>query len=321
MERILTILLLLPVLAFAWEPQANKPITVVVPNSPGAGNELAFRELAAIISETNPGPKFVIINQPGADGVVALNNLLTQPTDGYHIMAPSYGGMYITNDIWERDIKKFHWDTFPFTLSIGKSPLALVASVKSKVNSPKDFENLIATTTIPVYVAVGGGAHRTVFETLMFRHHGNQDLVKVSKFQGPLPAVTSVAQYDGKLGTEFGIMPITIAKPLLDSGKIKIIGFSGTKRMHQYPDVALLNVDMTAAWTITMPPGTPQDIIDWYVNTFAAAVKTPQFKRWCDENIVYVNENELTPDAVRKDAKKMRDTFLPVLEKIDISKD
>ena len=321
MKRLLALLLLVPVLAMAWEPQLNRPITVYVPNAPGAGNELAFRELSAIIAETNPVPKFVIINQPGADGVVALNNLLTAPTDGYHIMAPSYGGMYITNDIWEKDIKKFAWDTFPFTLSIGKSPLVLVAGVKSKINTPKEFEELIAITKTPINIAVGGGAHRTVFEYLMFKHHGNADLVKTAKFQGPLQAVTSVAQYDGVLGTEFGIMPITIAKPLIEAGKIKPIGFSGNKIMPQYPNVPLLNVGITAAWTITMPPNTSQDIVDWYVKTLSAAIKTKQFQRWCYENVVYVDENELTPAAVRKDAKQLRDTFLPILQKIDLTKD
>ena len=42
MKRFLAILLLIPVLAFAWEP--TKPVTVVIGNPPGAGNELAFRK-------------------------------------------------------------------------------------------------------------------------------------------------------------------------------------------------------------------------------------------------------------------------------------
>jgi tripartite-type tricarboxylate transporter receptor subunit TctC len=324
MKKLLVALLLLPALAFAWEP--TKPVTVLVPNTPGAGNELAFRTLTAIIAKTNPGPKFVVVNQPGADGVVALNHLMTLPADGHSIIAPSYGGMYLTNDIWEKNIKKFDWASFPFTLNIGKSPLVLVASVKSSINTPQEFLKLISTTNKPVNVAIGGGAHRTVFEFLMVKGNGNTDQVKTVKFQGPLPAVTSVAQYDGTSGTEFGIMPITIAQPLIQAGKVKPIGFSGTQRMSQYPKVPLLavngqTINITAAWTITMPPGTPKEISDWYVTTFAAAVKTPEFKQWCQENVVYINENELNPSGVLRDVKQMRETFLPILEKIDLSKD
>jgi tripartite-type tricarboxylate transporter receptor subunit TctC len=160
----------------------------------------------------------------------------------------------------------------------------------------------------------------------MVKGNGNVDQVKTVKFQGPLPAVTSVAQYDGITGTEFGIMPITIAQPLIQAGKVKPIGFSGTRRMPQYPNVPVLTVanqtiNITAAWTITMPPGTPKDVVDWYVTTFADAVRTKEFQQWCQENVVYINEEELTPNGVVKDVKKIRETFLPILEKIDLSKD
>jgi tripartite-type tricarboxylate transporter receptor subunit TctC len=85
--------------------------------------------------------------------------------------------------------------------------------------------------------------------------------------------------------------------------------------------VANQTINITAAWTITMPPGTPQEVVDWYVTTFGAAVRTKEFQQWCRENVVYINEAELTPIGVLRDVKKMRETFLPILEKIDLSKD
>ena len=47
MKKILvTLITLVSLSAFAWQPV--KPITVIVPNAPGAGNEIAFRTLAEI---------------------------------------------------------------------------------------------------------------------------------------------------------------------------------------------------------------------------------------------------------------------------------
>ena len=43
MKRLLLLLFMLPVMAFAWEP--SRPVTVVIGNAPGAGNEIAFRKL------------------------------------------------------------------------------------------------------------------------------------------------------------------------------------------------------------------------------------------------------------------------------------
>ena len=324
MKRLLALLLLVPVLAMAWEP--TKPVTVIIGNTPGAGNEIAFRKLAEIVQKQDPKFVYVVQNIPGADSVVATNKFLTEPADGYTINLPSHMSTYVTNDIWEKNIKKFRYDDFVDVLTIGKSPLALVASPRSNINTPEQFINTIRTTTSPISIAVGGGAHRTAFEYLMMKGRGNADLVKPIKFNGPAPAVQSVAQYDGKVGTEFGIMPIAVAKPLVEAGKVKIIGFTGTRKMSQFPSVPLLKdvapgINVYAAWAIELPPNTPADVVEWYQKAFSAAIRSEEYKEWCLGQVVFYEESELTPAGLRKHMDELRKTFLPVLEKIDLSKE
>ena len=325
MKRLLALLLLLvPVLAMAWEP--TKPVTVIIGNTPGAGNEIAFRKLAEIVQKQDPKFVYVVQNIPGADSVVATNKFLTEPADGYTINLPSHMSTYVTNDIWEKNIKKFKYDDFVDVLTIGKSPLALVASPKSDVNTPEQFVKRIHTTNDPISIAVGGGAHRTAFEYLMMKGRGNADLVKPIKFNGPAPAVQSVAQYDGKAGTEFGIMPIAVAKPLVEAGKVKIIGFTGTHKMPQFPAVPLLKdvapgINVYAAWAIELPPNTPAEVVEWYQKAFSAAIRSEEYKEWCLGQVVFYEESELTPAGLRKHMDELRKTFLPVLEKLDLSKE
>jgi tripartite-type tricarboxylate transporter receptor subunit TctC len=323
MKQLLAVLLLIPVLAFAWEPA--KTVTVIVGNTPGAGNEIAFRKLAGIVQKKNPKFVYVVENRPGADSVVAQNHFLTQPADGYTINLPSHMSTYVTNDIWEAKIKKFQYDSFIDVLTMGKSPLVLVASPRSHVNTPIDFLRLIATTTRPINVAVGGGAHRTAYEYLMMKGHGNRDLIKPIKFNGPLPAVISVSTFDGQ-GTEFGIMPIAVARPLIEAGKVKPIGFTGTHHMPQYPNVPLLNewvpgINVYAAWSIELPKGTPPDVVAWYQKNFADAVRSKEYAEWREQNVVFYEESELTPVGLRKHMDELRATFLPVLKTIDLSKE
>ena len=323
MKKVLMALLLVPIIAFAWEP--TKTVTVIVGNTPGAGNEIAFRKLAEIVQKNNPKFVYVVENRPGADSVVANNHFLLQPNDGYTINLPSHMSSYVTNDIWEAKIKKYQWDTFVDVLTMGKSPLVLVASPRSHVNTPVDFLRLIATTTRPINVAVGGGAHRTAYEYLMMKGHGNRDLIKPIKFNGPLPAVISVSTFDGQ-GTEFGIMPIAVARPLIEAGKVKPIGFTGTHRMPQYPNVPLLNewvpgINVYAAWSIELPKGTPPDVVAWYQKNFADAVRSREYREWREQNVVFYEESELTPVGLRKHMDELRATFLPVLKTIDLSKE
>lgn len=324
MKRLFALLFLLPALAFAWEP--SKPVTVMVGNTPGAGNEIAFRKLAEIVQKKNPKFHYVVQNIPGADSVVCNNKFLEADADGHTVNLPSHMSSYVTNDIWQKDIKKYEWDTFVDVLTMGKSPLVLVAHPSSTVNTPQDFVRRISTTRDPINVATGGGAHRTAYEYLITKANGNRDLIKPIKFNGPMPAVQSVASFDGRAGTEFGIMPIAVARPLVEAGKVKPIGFTGTRKMPQYPNVPLLNtvapgINVYAAWSIELPKGTPKEVVDWYQREFSAAVRSAEYKEWRDLNVVFYAEDELTPAGLKKHMKELRDTFLPVLSKIDLSKE
>lgn len=319
MKRLLAMLLFIPVLAMAWEP--TKPAVVVIGNAPGAGNEIAFRKLASIISERNMSKvKFIIENKPGADSVVGMNYVYDATPDGYIVGIPSHMSTFVTNDIWEKKIKKFEATSFEYVLTMGKSPLVLVAWPRSNVNTPQEFVQRIQTTKQPINVAIGGGAHRMAFEYLMLKGNGNRDMVKPVKYQGPLQAVTAVASLDAG-GTEFGVMPLAVAHPLIEAGKVKLIGITGERRVKAYPRAHMLSevapgINVYAAWAIALPPKTPKDIVAWYQKTFSAAMRTPEYRQWCEDNYVFVEERELTPAGLNKQIESLRETFLPLAKYI-----
>ena len=322
-KKLLIAALLVPVMAWAWEP--TRPVTVYIGNTPGAGNEMAFRKLAEIVQKRNPNFVYVVQNIPGADSVIANNKFLEAANDGYTINLPSHMSSYVTNDIWEKSIKKYNYDSFVDVLTMGKSPLVLVASVKSRIETPQDFVKYIQSGR-NINVAIGGGAHRTAFEYLMDRARGNRDSVKSIKFNGPVPALQSVGQWDGKTGTEFGIMPIAVAKSLIDAGRVRPIGFTGTRKMAQFPNVPLLNtvtpgINVYAAWSIQLPPGTSKDIVEWYQQQFSNAIRSAEYKEYTDANVIFYAEDELTPAGLKRHMDDLRAAFIPVLSKIDLSKE
>jgi tripartite-type tricarboxylate transporter receptor subunit TctC len=322
-KKLLITALLVPVVAFAWEP--SKPVTVVVGNTPGAGNEMAFRKLAEIVQKRNPNFVYVVQNIPGADSVIANNRFLEAANDGHTINLPSHMSSYVTNDIWERNIKKYNYDSFVDVLTMGKSPLVLVASVKSGIETPQDFVKYMQSGR-NINVAIGGGAHRTAFEYLMARGSGNKEAVKSIKFNGPVPALQSVGQWDGKTGTEFGIVPIAVARALIDAGRVKPIGFTGTRKMSQFPAVPLLNtvtpgINVYAAWSIQLPPGTGREIVEWYQQQFSAAVRSAEYREYTDANVIFYAEDELTPAGLKRHMDDLRAAFIPVLSRIDLSKE
>jgi tripartite-type tricarboxylate transporter receptor subunit TctC len=286
---------------------------------------MAFRKLAEIVQKRNPNFVYVVQNIPGADSVIANNRFLEAANDGHTINLPSHMSSYVTNDIWEKNIKKYNYDSFVDVLTMGKSPLVLIASVRSGIETPQDFVKYMQSGR-NINVAIGGGAHRTAFEYLMDRGRGNKEVVKSIKFNGPVPALQSVGQWDGKIGTEFGIVPIAVARALIDGGRVKPIGFTGTRRMPQFPNVPLLNtvtpgINVYAAWSIQLPPGTSKDIAEWYQQQFSAAIRSAEYKEYTDANVIFYAEDELTPAGLKRHMDDLRAAFIPVLSKIDLSKE
>lgn len=308
-------LALLPVAAWAWEP--TRPVTVLIGFQPGSGNEVGFRVLAKQVQQANPNVKFVIELKPGADSVLATNALAESAPDGHTISVPSYMGTFVTNDIWQRDIKKWQYNSITNVMGMGKSPMAIVANPRSTVNTPSELNALLKTTTRPITFAVGAGAHRMTWEFIMDRAGGNRELVKYAQHQGPLQAVTAVAS---DAGMEFGIMPVAIAKPLLDAGRVKLIGISGDRRVTGLDAepyrVGGQHINVFAAWALSLPPNTPQEIVDWYQRQFSAAVRTQEVQAFYRDNYIFVEPTELTPRGLAQHIEALRATWMPVGDRI-----
>ena len=308
------IMIMFSSVAYAWEPP--KTVTVIAANPPGSGNEIAFRKLASIVNKDHPNVNFVIQHMAGADQVVALNHLLMQPNNGSVLAIPSKMN-FVTNDVWQKKSKKFQWDSFSYITSIGDSPLVLVAHKSSKINTPQEFMSRIANTKEQIVVALGGGAHRTALEYLLYNAKADKDLVKHLNYAGPAQALYSVIQNE----TEFGIMPITIAQPQIEDGAVKAIGLTGNATLTQFPKVPLLNsvapgIDVQAGWLLIAPPKTPLEIVDWYNSVFVRAINSAEFKEWQEKNIVTISNTDLIPEGIKAKLEKLRTSFLPLLLEI-----
>jgi tripartite-type tricarboxylate transporter receptor subunit TctC len=320
MKKYLLMLFLLPSLCWAWEP--TKPVKVIVGFAPGSGNEISFRKASSIVEKNNPGVNFILENRPGADAVVAQNYLLTQEANGLNIGVPSHMSLFVTNDIWQRDIKKFQWDTFNNVVTLGQSPLALVAKSSSLIDTPQQFLATVKSGHRNINVAIGGGAHQMAYEYIMLKIGGDKSKIQSVRYQGPSQAVTAVA---GDKDVEFGIMPIAIARPLIDSGKVKLVGLTGNQVPEKIAGAKLLEdsvpgISVYAGWMVSLPPGTPKNVLDWYQKEFAKAIRSQEYRDWARDNYILLPEEQLTPQGVKAYGQNLRQKFSPIIEQLQLAK-
>lgn len=313
-KRVLTAVLLIAATVASANP---KVVTATIGYTPGSGNELSFRGVAAIVEKTHPDVTFMVLNKPGAGEVVALNYFTAlDPKKGDNIFIVSHQGVFTTIENWYPEQMKFKPMDLEFVTTIAKSPLAVVANVNSPTNTPQQLINRIKNGG-DVNIGLGAAAHRLVFEYLMTATNASPDRVKHIMYQGP----GNLAQDVAGGHVEFGILPTAVAYPLVKAGKLKYIALAGEQRLAQIPDVPLWQdyikgMNVYAAWAVVLPPGSTKEQVEYYRNLFVPAIRSPEAKKFFDENLMFAVPAEQSPEGLRKYITELRKTWLPISKKI-----
>jgi tripartite-type tricarboxylate transporter receptor subunit TctC len=213
-KKLFAALLLAPAVAFAWQP--TKPVTVIFPNGPGAGNEISFRIVADIV-ERKTGAVFKSEHRPGADGNIAINHFVTQPRDGHTIAVPACQSNWVTAEIWFSKIVRYNPMDLEPVANIARSPLAFWAHPSSRINTPEEFVAAIKKKERPLMVAIGGGGHKLAVEYLVDRISvPGSDTLQTVMYKGPAQALMDVM--GGHV--EFGVTPVAVGYPHVQAGKL-----------------------------------------------------------------------------------------------------
>jgi tripartite-type tricarboxylate transporter receptor subunit TctC len=315
MKQFIALLAVIPALAFAWQP--TKPITVIFPNGPGAGNEISFRIVASIV-ERQTGVKFNSEYRPGADGNLAINHFVTVPTDGHTVSVPACQSNWVTPEVWYPQIAKYNPMDLEPVANIARSPLAFWATPKSTINTPDDLVAAIRRKERPMTFAIGGGGHRLAVEYLVdkLRVPGG-DRVETVMYKGPAHALLDVM--GGHV--EFGVTPVAVGYPHVQSGKLKLIGIADTRTLPGLESAPLMSkaapgLSIHGCWNLVLPPGTPEHIQKWYAEQFVPAIRSAEAAEKFRENMMYITPEEHTPQGVRAAMTQLQRTWQPIARRI-----
>jgi tripartite-type tricarboxylate transporter receptor subunit TctC len=319
MKKLLLTLLLLPSLVFAWQP--SKPITVIFPNGPGAGNEISFRIVADIV-EKQTGAKFVPEYRPGADGNIAMNHFVTVPTDGHTISVPACQSNWVTPEVWYPKVVKYNPMDLEPIANIARSPLAFWAHPSSKINTPEELVAAIRKKERPITIAIGGGGHKLAVEYLAAKMNvPGGDKIETAMYKGPAQALLDVM--GGHV--EFGVTPVAVGYPHVQTGKLKLIGIADTRPLPGLESAPLMNkaapgLSIHGCWNMVLPPNTPQDIQKWYHDHFVPAIRSAEAGVKFKENMMYITPEEHSPAGVRASMARLQQVWQPIARRIDPNK-
>lgn len=319
MKKLLAILALIPALALAWQP--SKTVTVIFPNGPGAGNEISFRIVADIV-EKKTGAKFVPEYRPGADGNIAINHFVTVPADGHTISVPACQSNWVTPEIWYPKVIKYNPMDLEPIANIARSPLAFWAHPSSKINTPEELVAAIRRKERPITIAIGGGGHKLAVEYLAAKLNvPGGDRIETAMYKGPAQALLDVM--GGHV--EFGVTPVAVGYPHVQTGKLKLIGIADIKPLPGLETAPLMNkaapgLSIHGCWNMVLPPNTPQDVQKWYAEHFVPAIRSAEAAAKFKENMMYITPEEHSAAGVRASMARLQQVWQPIAKRIDPNK-
>ena len=269
-------LLITSVFAHA-QPFPNKPITFVIPFAAGGPTDLLGRTLAVKLSEVL-GEKVIVDNRAGAGGSVAALSVKKAPADGYTMMLITVGTQAINPFIFP----KIGYDSlkdFSYITTIGNYELVLVVNGQAPF---KNLNDLIALGKSPSgktdFGSGGIGTTSHLAGELFKKSQGMQ--AQHVPYKGSAAAMSDVMA--GNITFLFDL--VSTGRPAIESGRVKALAVSGTKRSELLPNVPTMveqgvtGFDVTGWMGVAGPAGMPKDVVDKLQKAIATSVASPEFQ-------------------------------------------
>lgn len=258
----------------------SKPVRVVVPGTGGSGPDVIARVFAESLARTF-GQPFIVDLKPGANGVIASEDVARAPRDG-HTLLLTYAGAHVVNQFI---VPKIPYDVtrdFTAIAQIGAAGTLLVVRPEMPVT---DLDGFIAhvrskpadTVTYGSW-GIGSGGHLNMEALaqsagLRMRH---------APYKSAPAAITDLL--GGHIDASFAVAS-TVA-PYLKAGRLKALAISGPYRSPTAPEVRTMTeqgvrMDLVAWYGLFAPAGTPPAIIAALNQEVNRVISAPEnTERW-----------------------------------------
>jgi len=257
--------------AHAWPDQ---PITLVVPYTPGTGIDLIARQLSAQLPQAL-GQPVVVDNVPGASGNIGSEKVARARPDGYTLMV-QVNTLVMNKSLYKSLAYDPVADFTPVTLTSWGTLLLVTNPQAQKATT---LAQLVAAAKAQpgklTYATPGVGTPHHLSMALLMQGTGTE-LLHVP-YKGTAGAVTDLL--GGRIDAMF--LPVHVALPHIQAGKLKALATGSAKRLPQLPEVPTLaeagvavdNVDMW--YGVLAPKGTPPEVVARLNREIAAVLRQP----------------------------------------------
>jgi tripartite-type tricarboxylate transporter receptor subunit TctC len=250
----------------------TRPVRVLVGFAAGSGPDVIARAVSAQLSQ-DLKQQFVVENRTGANGTIAVNAVVQSPADGYTLHYSS-SSITPTPHVYKKLPYNPVRDLAPIaTVGILDGYLMLVHPALPVKTVPEFIAYAKANRVLYGSPGIGNALH-LVAE--IFRNHTGIEMQHI-----PYKGASEVA--NSLLAQNIHVMFVTPPSVLglVQSGKLRAIGYTGHKPFPELPDVPLIRkilpgFDVFGSWGMFFAPArTPPAIVDKLNAAIQKALKQP----------------------------------------------
>jgi tripartite-type tricarboxylate transporter receptor subunit TctC len=244
--------------ALAQQPYPSRPVRMIVPLAPGGTTDIMARIISTHLA-TALGQPVVAENRAGAGGVVGTEVVAKSPPDGYTILIISTD-TYTTNAVIYNNLPYDSRKDLRALSMLGASPSMLTVHPSVPAKSVKELVALSRSRPKELNYGSGGSAGMLRMELLKF-HTGMQATNIPYKGSGPA-LVDQVAGH-----THVGFFNLVASAPFVDSGRLRGLVVSGSKRSERLPNVpstveaGIKGFDENVGYVMLAPSATPAPVV------------------------------------------------------------
>jgi tripartite-type tricarboxylate transporter receptor subunit TctC len=256
----------------------DRPINILVPAPPGGTTDLAARAIAEDLSKSL-GVGVVVMNKPGANAVVAMQQMLSAKPDGYTLYM-AFSGFHVVSPNLTR---------LPFDPLKDLQPVAMVyiapelLAVRSSLEEVRTFDDLLrygkANPGRLKYASAGNGSIAHVGMELLKGITG-LDMIHVP-YKGTGPLMTDLL--GGQVDLFLGSMPPFVQH--LQSGRVRALLFTSSRRQPAFPDVptsaelGLKGFSVASWFALYTNNGVPAPIVEKLTTEVRKVMEQPAFQK------------------------------------------
>ncbi len=231
MTAALAVLAIGPVDHAVAQSSGDKPISLIVPFSPGGGTDILSRMLAPKLAE-KLGTSVVVENRPGAAGAIAAQHVARSAPDGRTLLVGSTSEIGVNPSLYPKLPYDVARDFAPVA-ALADTPMVLVVNPASPIKTAQDLVTRAKASPGQLLFAsagVGSGAH---LAAELFFHVTGTKLSHVP-YKGVGPAMAEI------VGTQKDMMIFTTlpsSTSFARSGQLRVVAVSSKERMAIVPDI------------------------------------------------------------------------------------